>query len=164
MTVYTLGYQGISLDKYIEILLSFGVGIVLDVRETPWSFKRGFTKAEMEKNLNKAGISYIHLRSAGNPSTNRKTAQSPEECLGRYKIYLKAHPECLQHLLSYIDEANKMGKPACLTCYEQIPSQCHRSILIEHLLLKEPGLTVIHLGLNQKIKNLSSQINFLDQI
>ena len=37
MRVYTLGYQQISLDEYMETLVEARVGIVLDVRETAWS-------------------------------------------------------------------------------------------------------------------------------
>jgi hypothetical protein len=33
--LYTLGYQGVDVDAYVQKLKVAGVGIVADVRETP---------------------------------------------------------------------------------------------------------------------------------
>ena len=44
LKIYTLGYQGVDVDLYVAKLKEAGVGIVADVRETPWSHKRGFCK------------------------------------------------------------------------------------------------------------------------
>ena len=40
----TIGYEKRSLDEYIDLLLANGVEVVLDVRETAWSHKPGFSK------------------------------------------------------------------------------------------------------------------------
>lgn len=49
--IHTLGYQGISLQEYIDLLVSKGINIVIDVREHAWSYKRGFSKSPLSKAL-----------------------------------------------------------------------------------------------------------------
>ena len=58
LNLYTLGYQRVDVNTYVLKLKSAGVGIVADVRETPWSHKRGFCKNILSSELSKAGIDY----------------------------------------------------------------------------------------------------------
>ena len=90
--LYTLGYQGTDVATYVATLKAAGVGVVVDVRETAWSYKRGFCKTALSDELSKAGIEYVHLRSAGNPKVNRRTAETNKQCLQRYRRYLKQNP------------------------------------------------------------------------
>ncbi len=145
MKVFSLGYQGLSLENYVETLLASNVGIVLDVREVAWSYNRRYIKSVLQSILSDAGIKYIHLKVCGNPSANRKTAKSVEECLSRYSEYLKNNLECLEILLEYVEAASKEGKPACLTCYEHKPEDCHRKILTDALGEIVPKLQISHL-------------------
>jgi uncharacterized protein (DUF488 family) len=144
-TVFTLGYEGLSLDAYVRTLVEHGAGIVLDVREVPWSRKPGFSKAALEAALASAGIRYAHLRSCGNPSEIRKSGSDTSEILGRYRDYLDAHPKIVDDLLILVEDANAGGRPACLTCFERLPEACHRSVLANALSARRPDLEVVHL-------------------
>jgi uncharacterized protein (DUF488 family) len=144
-TVFTLGYEGISLDTYVRTLLDHGVGIVLDVRETPWSRKPGFSKAVLESALASSGIRYAHLRSCGNPTEIRKSGASTHEVLERYREYLGGHGKIVEDLLILVEEWAGGGRPACLTCFERAPEACHRSVLTDALTARRPGLEVTHL-------------------
>jgi uncharacterized protein (DUF488 family) len=144
MRLVTLGYQDLPLEEYVRALKAQNVGTVIDVRETPWSFKRGFSKAPLRNALKRAGISYVHVKSAGNPSINRKTSRTSAECLSKYRAHLRKNPECLKELKLLIEEADAKGQPACLTCYERMPSNCHRSILVEALCKNIADLEVTH--------------------
>jgi len=44
MEIFTLGCQGHSLATYVAILEQAAIDLVIDVRETPWSYKPGFSK------------------------------------------------------------------------------------------------------------------------
>jgi uncharacterized protein (DUF488 family) len=147
MKVYTLGYQGIDITTYVSILKSSRVGVVLDVREKAWSRKRGFSKSALQRALSAAGIEYIHIPSAGNPSENRKSAKNVADCLQRYRQLLRYNPDCLDELLTHIKRAARASRPACLTCYEQLPDQCHRSVIIETLVESAPKLKAVHVSL-----------------
>ena len=145
MKIFTLGYQGLSPELYIRSLINAGVGTVIDVREHAWSQRPEFVKAPFKKTLASSNIQYQHIKAAGNPSENRKTARSAAECLGRYRTYLRSSPECLRTLLIAIEKAEQSGRPACLTCFERRYEECHRSVLIEELKLLESSLSPIHL-------------------
>ncbi len=162
MKVLTLGYQGLSLENYVETLLASNVGIVLDVREVAWSYNRRYIKSVLQRTLLEAGIKYTHLRICGNPSSNRKTANSVEECLSRYRDYLKENMECLETLLEYVDCASKREKPACLTCYEHKPEDCHRSILTNALIEIVPELQITHLQYIEISTTINQPLLFSD--
>ena len=143
--IFSIGYQGIRRQIYIDALLQAGVRTLIDVREHPWSQRPEFIKSSLERALAEHNIHYIHLRSAGNPSINRKKAKTNAECLRLYRKYLTKNPECLDELLITIKAALKVGGPACLTCYEHLPEECHRSILLEFLENNGEKLNITHL-------------------
>jgi len=145
MKLYTLGYQSLSVPLYLQSLVNAGVGVVIDVRENAWSQRPEFVKSNLRRALTTVGIDYHHLRSAGNPSSNRKNARSAKECLRRYRHYLRAHSDCLSELLALVREADSQGRPACLMCYERDIANCHRSVLVEELLVVVPTLSPYHL-------------------
>jgi uncharacterized protein (DUF488 family) len=89
---YSLGYEGISLDRYIEVLKWHKISVVIDVRETPWSYKPGFSKKPLSERLEAEQISYVHLKAAGNPSKNRKMGLPQQEVIKLYKKHLVARP------------------------------------------------------------------------
>jgi uncharacterized protein (DUF488 family) len=153
MRIYTLGYEGLSLRDYTEVLVTAGVGVVLDVREHPWSQRPDFIRWRMAPALAEAGIDYIHVKSAGNPSHIRKTSQSVDECLMRYREHLESNGECLGELYSHLRLAFERGRPACLTCYERLPENCHRSALIDGLLRLDPLIESVHLPPAERRRN-----------
>lgn len=158
MKIYTLGYQGLSAELYVQALVNAGVGVVLDVREHAWSQRPAFVKSTLQKALLAAGIRYEHIKAAGNPSQNRKTARSAAQCLGRYRTYLRENTDCLHSLLLAIESAADSGRPACLTCYERSYEECHRSVLIEELKTLESSLAANHLEpfIDRKKKKIRS--------
>jgi uncharacterized protein (DUF488 family) len=131
LNLYTLGYQGVDVDVYVQKLKAAGVGIVADVRETPWSHKRGFCKNILSTELSKAGIEYVHVRSAGNPKANRRTAPDLAECLRRYRVYLAGNPAGVADLIEVVRTAASRKRTVCLTCFEKDVQDCHRSILVD---------------------------------
>lgn len=131
LNIYTLGYQGVDVDSYVSKLQAAGVGIVADVRETPWSHKRGFCKNILSNELSKAGIDYVHVKSAGNPKANRRTAPDLVECLRRYRIYLDENPTGVVDLIDLVRTAASRNRTVCLTCFEKDADDCHRSILVD---------------------------------
>ena len=88
MEIAGIGYQGRSVEDLIRALGDAQIGCVIDVRDVPWSRKPGFSKSQLAASLAAAGIGYVHLRAAGNPRENRKTARSTQEALARYREHI----------------------------------------------------------------------------
>ena len=145
MPLCTIGHEKRSLDNYIELLLSNGVEVVLDVRETAWSHKPGFSKTAFAAGLKAAGIAYVHLRVAGNPKWLREAAGSHAECLALYRSYVRDHPDVMTCLTNALLEQGVTHRRIALTCFERHPEDCHRGILAEAWAARHGG-EVLHLG------------------
>lgn len=145
--VFTLGYQQRSIEEYVAELKGAAVDLVVDVRETAWSHKPGFSKARLSEALAAAGIGYVHLKFAGNPKELRRAASSHAQCLADYDRHIQATPDVVQRFADYLQGWAEDGVSPCLLCYERHPEDCHRTVLLNRVLqLLDRPVKVEHLG------------------
>lgn len=135
---FTVGYEGRSLPEFIEMLQGAGVERVVDVRALPLSRRKGFSKTPLSQALSEGGIEYVHVRAAGNPFRDQKG--DIQKCLALYGKHLDAHPEVVVEVETAIN-----GHRAALLCVEGDVHCCHRSVLMERLLARDPKRLVKHL-------------------
>jgi hypothetical protein len=123
----TIGYEGRSLENYLNDLLRAGVTILCDVRRNPLSRKYGFSKKTLGHACDGVGIRYEHLPELGIASDKRKTLETQsdyDELFAEYeRTTLPNQTEALDRILGWIDD----GERVTLTCYERLPQQCHRT-------------------------------------
>ena len=120
--VYTAGYEGLSVQQFVRRLRDAQVGTVADVRIVPLSRIPGFSKNVLAAKLKRAGIQYVHVKSAGNP------CRDVDDSLAAYRKHLRKDRSGVIDLQRVIREA--VG-PVCLLCFEAEAEQCHRGILVE---------------------------------
>ncbi len=60
--LYTIGYEGRSLEELIACLKTSNISVVLDVREIPISRKMCFSKSKLKSKLEDEELGYIHIR------------------------------------------------------------------------------------------------------
>jgi uncharacterized protein (DUF488 family) len=120
--LFTIGYEGRSVDELIAELVGAGVQRVIDIRALPLSRRRGFSKTPLREALAGAGIDYVHLKEAGNPY--RELRDDPERCLALYRAHLDESPQ----VVAQVQDA-AAGRRAALLCLEREPEVCHRSIV-----------------------------------
>src|SRR5687768_1054410 len=72
----TIGYEGKTLEEFLDELGSAGVEIVLDVRAVAASRRPGFSKTALAGALSERGIDYLHLRPLGTPAAGREAARA----------------------------------------------------------------------------------------
>ncbi len=70
--LFTIGYEGISLEAYLTRLLKHSVQVLVDVRNNPLSMKYGFSKSQLKKYCESLGIQYLHYPEVGIQSTQRR--------------------------------------------------------------------------------------------
>jgi len=141
--LFTVGYQGRSLDEMIGDLVDAGVERLVDVRELPLSRRRGFSKTALGDALRHAGIEYVHVRALGNPKPNRERYWAGDVAGGAavYRKHLSNGPRS-----ALVELADSLGdEPACLLCFERNHAECHRDVIVEALRELRPGLAVDHL-------------------
>ena len=130
-TLFTLGYQRRSQSEFVRLLIDTAVDVLVDVRETAWSHKPGFSKRGLQEALRDHGIAYVHAPFVGNPRLLRATAATHDECLLRYAGHLDAHPDIVEMFDELVGRLLDAGKRVCLTCFERHPDDCHRGVLAE---------------------------------
>jgi uncharacterized protein (DUF488 family) len=129
VTIYTIGYEGLSLEQFLELLAANGIEHLVDIREAPTSRKAGFAKAALSAAVAGAGIRYSHLRPLGCPKPIRdryKESGDWDRYTRDFKIYLGGQRGPLEDLRSATAEAR-----TCLLCYEADFHRCHRWFVAE---------------------------------
>lgn len=130
MTIYTIGYEGVTVEEFIAALKRAGVEQVIDVRALPLSRRPGFSKTPLRNALAEAGIAYVHLKALGTPKEGREAARRRDRAtLDRIYANQLALPEAQVQAAQMRELAAE--RPSALLCYERDPSCCHRTLLLE---------------------------------
>lgn len=128
-TLFTIGYEGISLEKYLERLLRSNVKLLVDVRRNPLSMKFGFSKTLLKRYCNSLGIEYIHIPEVGIASENRQQLETQADYDKLFANYRASTLKETQEVQVQILDLLKNYKRIALTCFEAESCQCHRSHL-----------------------------------
>lgn len=123
--LYTFGYEGLTIETFIERLKQARVQLIVDVRELPLSRKKGFSKTAFREALAAADIAYEHRPSLGCPKPVRDRYKAD----GDWQTYTRGF---LAHLTTRKAEIVDLTKTtqaltACLICFEADFSFCHRT-------------------------------------
>ena len=128
IAIYTVGYEGKSIDGFFNGLLESGIHAIIDVRANPVSRKYGFAKRSMSDIARKLEIDYHHIPELGIPSGDRaglSDYDSYQRLLDRYES------EMLPKRQSVIARAIELmrQKPSAYLCMEKDVTCCHRDRL-----------------------------------
>jgi hypothetical protein len=136
--ISTIGYEGKSLESYLNILIGAGITLLCDVRRNPISRKYGFSKSTLSNACDKIGILYEHLPELGIPSEKRKNLETQADYDALFREYEMENLPNQQRSLEKIRKHVQEGYRVALTCYERLPQQCHR-LCIARALEREFG-------------------------
>lgn len=132
-TLYTIGYEGLHLEEYINLLISQNVRMLIDVRKNAYSMKFGFSRHILERGLREAGIHYLHLSGLGVDSAKRHAANTDKQWYNMFQEYfeetLPLHGKELSTIKEMLERLNRVA----ITCYEATPEDCHRSYVARAL-------------------------------
>jgi hypothetical protein len=139
--VVTIGYEGKTLERYLNQLIQDGVTVLCDVRRNPLSRKYGFSKSTLRNACETVGIRYEHLPQLGIDSEDRRNLVTQADYDALFADYERMSLPKQKPALDTIRQWVKEGERVALTCYEALPCQCHRHCVAEAL----KGLPVSHL-------------------
>lgn len=125
--LFTIGYEGKSVEKYVTQLLNEDVKILCDVRKNPFSMKYGFSKSQLKNILENVGIEYIHVPNLGIESDKRKNLKQEIDYQNLFVDYEKNILPKMTDDLTSVAELCKKNKRVALTCFEKEHTSCHRS-------------------------------------
>jgi hypothetical protein len=129
----TIGYEGRSLEAFLNLLLKNSATLLCDVRRNPISRKYGFSKTTLSNVCVGVGIRYEHLPELGIDSEERCDLKTQADYdalfLGYKRTCLPRQKETLAKVREWINS----GERVALTCFELLPQQCHRHCVAEAL-------------------------------
>jgi uncharacterized protein (DUF488 family) len=143
LAIYTAGYEGKTVDEFLNLLMRSGIRRFIDVRRNPVSRRYGFHKSTLQKICSSLDIDYQHFPGLGISSAARTDLHSTESYTSLFENYREDLPnrgedlEAVQLLLQ--------SKPSVLVCMEANPQYCHRNVLAYHL-TGVLNLPIQHLG------------------
>lgn len=126
-SLVTIGYEGKSLEAYLNQLLQDSVTLLCDVRRNPLSRKYGFSKSTLSHACEGVGIRYEHLPELGIPSEQRQELVSQADYDLLFADYERhALPKRTKELKQIAQWIQVDKHRVALTCFELLPQQCHR--------------------------------------
>jgi len=131
--LYTVGYEGISLEAYLNKLIRNDIRLLIDVRNNPLSHKFGFSKGSLQKYCSTLQIEYRHFPEVGIQSAYRQELKSQmdyDKLFEAYKENTLGKTSVIQQTI--LDLLVKYQRIA-LTCFEANICQCHRKPLAESI-------------------------------
>ena len=128
-TIATIGYEGATVQTFLDALRAAGVELVVDVRAVAGSRRPGFAKTRLAENLHEAGIEYLHLRGLGTPADGRAAARAGRHAEMHAIFREQLMTDAAQADLDVLAGIVRTGRRACLLCLEADPTHCHRSLV-----------------------------------
>ncbi len=129
--LFTIGYEGISLEEYLNRLLKNDVKVLVDVRNNPLSMKYGFSKSQLHRYCNSLGIEYVHYPEVGIQSEQRQELNTQADYDKLFAVYRKDNLMKTTSSQEKILDLLKQKRRIALTCFEANICQCHRKHLAE---------------------------------
>lgn len=136
--LYTIGYEGISLEEYLNKLIKNDIKLLCDVRKNSISMKYGFSKSQLEKACEAVGIKYVHIPELGIESDKRQVLNTQNDYDTLFALYrndiLPRTIDIQNNVLAMLKDNERIA----LTCFEANINQCHRKHLADAI-TKLPG-------------------------
>lgn len=132
--IFTIGHSTRPLDEFIDILKSYDIDELVDVRTVPRSRRVPQYNAEtLPEKLKAAGIHYFPMKGLGglrhamkdSPNTGWRNAS-----FRGFADYMQTD-EFRKNLEALVNRAN--GKRIAVMCAEAVPWRCHRSLIADAL-------------------------------
>ncbi len=142
--IWTIGHSTRTFGELLDMLHSFEIEMVVDIRSFPGSQKfPQFNKEILENTFPENGIEYIHLKKLGG---RRKVKPDSKNTTWRhiafrgYADYMET-PEFKEGITEL--ESIASGKRTAYMCSEAVWWRCHRSMVSDYL--KANGWKVMHI-------------------
>ncbi|HEX9091172.1 MAG TPA: DUF488 domain-containing protein [Anaerolineales bacterium] len=170
MDLYTIGHSNLPLDRFIQLLQTYSIQLLVDVRSTPYSrFNPQFNQTALQNSLSEQTIEYFYLGNdlGGRPKDPDVYHHHAIPKAG--KDYFKEidyaavmqRPWFTQGIQQLLELANR--KRTAILCSEEDPARCHRHHLIARYILDTlPEVNVMHIRKDGSLQEARSLISPAD--
>ena len=143
-TLYTIGHSTRTIEEFLELLKSFDIKILADIRRLPGSRKfPQFDQDNLKRSLEENCIEYIYLEDLGG---RRKPSASSVNTVWRNKSF-QAYADYME-TKAFANGAAELAdiatqKTTAIMCSEAVWWRCHRSMVSDYF--KAKGWEVLHI-------------------
>ena len=142
--LFTIGYEGLPFEEYVNRLIEEDVRLLVDVRANPLSRKPGFSKGKLREILPNAGIEYKHMPELGIVGRLRRDLPDAESRRRLFADY-RARLPGLRSKVEEIYDLMQKHRRIALTCYEADAADCHRHCVSDEMQNCFAGVEAAHL-------------------
>lgn len=143
--LFTLGYEGRSLEAYLNMLIQQNIQLLCDVRKNPLSRKYGFAKRTLKNACESLNIKYLHLPELGIIGAKRRNLNNQRDYDQLFDEYEKTIIPAQKDTIGLIHKLLRDNKRIALTCYEASPNQCHRTRIANVINSIDKDILITHL-------------------
>lgn len=139
--IYTIGYAGVDINRFFQILKEKRVNLLIDVRSIPKSqYFYQFNDNLLRKTLAEVDIKYENWKSEF--GARQDNLDFYTDNILDYDKFAKSQQ--FMDGISKLKELESQGEIICLMCAEIDPINCHRAILCGKEIFAN-GIDVIHI-------------------
>jgi uncharacterized protein (DUF488 family) len=144
LEIWTVGHSTRPIEELIEVLKSFGIEVLVDVRSFPGSRRYPhFNKEQLKASLAAGGIEYQHFPELG----GRRRAQPDSYNVAWQNKMFRGYADHMDSeefrrgMARLLDVAGV--RRTAIMCAEAVWWRCHRSLISDYLKVK--GVEVTHI-------------------
>lgn len=143
-TIFTVGHSTLPIDRFLELLATYRIEQLADVRTVPRSRRNPqFNADTLGESLKGAGIAYVPMRELGGlrkPLRDSPNSGWRNESFRGYADYMQTQ-EFEDGLARLIELAAE--RRTAIMCAEAVPWRCHRSLVADALAVR--GIHVVEI-------------------
>jgi uncharacterized protein (DUF488 family) len=131
-TLFTIGYEGRSIEAFINELIQNGITLLCDVRKNPLSRKFGFSKGKLSHIVGTVGIEYVHIPDLGIETDKRSSLDTLDD----YERLFEGYAETLPNFEPHLERVYSLlcsNVRIALMCYEKDAAMCHRHVIRDYI-------------------------------
>jgi uncharacterized protein (DUF488 family) len=154
-TIFTVGHSTLAIDRFISLLKTYDIELLVDVRTIPRSrHNPQFNSNELAGSLVANQIEYMHLPALGglrHPHSDSPNGGWRNSSFRGYADYMQTSQ--FQEGLETLVQRHRQQRLAIM-CAEAVPWRCHRSLVADALGVN--GIPVVDI-----LSDISYQIHTL---
>jgi uncharacterized protein (DUF488 family) len=149
--IYSIGHSTRSLDEFLEMLHSFNIKILADIRSLPGSRRYPhFNQENLKISLEETGIQYMHLSDLGGRRKMKKDSKNNRWNNDSFRGYAD-YMETKEFENAIVNLENlALDQPTVYMCSEAVWWRCHRSMVSDYLKAKD--WIVLHIMATGKVQ------------
>jgi len=140
--VFTVGHSNHPIDFFLELINSFSITCIIDVRSVPASsYSPQFNMETLKLSLQNVNINYLHF---GEEFGARHTEKELLDTYGKVDFEKVRQTPLFLQGVERLKKGLAKGYNVSLMCSEANPFDCHRFSMISYYLVRN-GFTVHHI-------------------